>query len=59
MFNLAMSHPAQQIVDQELIDSLNECSQRVERLTRQIQELLPHWHMFPVVSQSRLCVASK
>lgn len=49
MFNLAMSHPAQQIVDQELIDLLNECSQRVERLTRQIQELLPHWHMFPVV----------
>ena len=49
MSNLAMPHPAQQIVYQELIDSLSECSQRVERLTRQIQELLPHWHMFPVV----------
>lgn len=49
MSNLAMPHPAQQIVYQELIDSLSECRQRVERLTRQIQELLPHWHMFPVV----------
>jgi transposase len=44
-----MPHPAQQIVYQELIDSLSECSQRVERLTRQIQELLPNWHRYPVV----------
>ncbi len=49
MSNLAMPHPAQQIVYQELIDTLSECNQRVERLTRQIQELLPHWHMYPVV----------
>jgi transposase len=38
MSNLAMPHPAQQIVYQELIDTLSECNQRVERLTRQIQE---------------------
>ena len=49
MSNLAMPHPAQQIVYQELIDSLRECSQRAERLTRQIQELLPNWHRYPVV----------
>ncbi len=49
MSNLAMPHPAQQIVYQELIDSLRECSQRVERLTRQIQEFLPNWHRYPVV----------
>jgi transposase len=49
MSNITMPHPAQQVVYQELLDSLSECRQRVERLTRQIQELLPHWHMFPVV----------
>jgi transposase len=49
MSKIAMPHPAQQVVFQELIDALSECTQRVERLTRQIQELLPEWNMFPVV----------
>ena len=49
MSNIAMSHPAQQVVFQEQLDTLSECRQRVERLTRQIKELLPHWHMFSVV----------
>lgn len=49
MSDLAMPHPAQQIVYQELIDTLRESTQRVERLTRQIKELLPHWHRYPVV----------
>lgn len=49
MSNISMPHPAQKAVFQELIDALNECSQRVKRLTQQVQDLLPHWHMFPVV----------
>jgi transposase len=45
---LKMSHPAQQIVLQESLDTLSECTHRVERLTEQIQTLLPQWRMFPV-----------
>ena len=43
-----MPHPAQQIVLQESLDTLSECTQRVDRLTEQIQALLPQWRMFPV-----------
>lgn len=28
--------------------ALSECTERVNRLTEQIQILLPQWHMFPV-----------
>jgi transposase len=45
---LKMPHPAQQIVLQESLDTLSECRQRVDRLTEQIQSLLPQWRMFPV-----------
>lgn len=45
---IKMPHLAQQIVLQEYVDALSECTQRVDRLTRQIQELLPQWRMFPV-----------
>ena len=45
---LKMPHPAQQIVLQEYLDTLSECRQRVERLTEQIQALLPQWRMYPV-----------
>lgn len=46
--DIKMEHPAQQITLQEYIDSLHECSQRVKRLTQQIQLLLPSWRLFPV-----------
>ncbi|NIV43698.1 IS110 family transposase [Candidatus Bathyarchaeota archaeon] len=45
---LKMPHPAQQIVLQELLDALAECTERVNRLTEQIQRLLPEWRMYPV-----------
>jgi transposase len=46
---LKMPHPAQQIVLQESLDALSECTERVNRLTEQLQSLLPQWRMFPVV----------
>lgn len=46
---LKMPHPAQQIVLQESLDALSECTERVNRLTEQIQRLLPEWQMFPIV----------
>jgi transposase len=45
-----MSHPAQQITLQEYIHAVTECSGRVDRLTEQIQKLLPQWRMAPVVN---------
>ncbi len=47
--DIKMAHPAQQITLQEYIDALRECSQRVERFTKQIQELVPSWRLSPVV----------
>ena len=35
---IAMPHPAQQIVFQEYIDTVTDCSNRVERLTEQIRQ---------------------
>lgn len=46
---LKMPHPAQQIVLQESLDALSECTERVDRLTEQIRQLLPEWRMSPVV----------
>lgn len=46
---LKMPHPAQQIVLQESLDALSECTERVNRLTEQLQSLLPQWRMSPVV----------
>jgi transposase len=43
-----MPHPAQQIVLQESLDALAECTRRVDRLTEQIQTLSPQWRLFPV-----------
>lgn len=45
---LKMPHPAQQIVLQESLDALAECTRRVDRLTEQIQTLSPQWRLFPV-----------
>ena len=45
---IKMAHPAQQIALQEYVGALTECTRRVERLTEQIQQLLPQWRMAPV-----------
>ena len=48
--DIKMPHPAQQITLQEYIHAVNDCTQRVERLTEQIQKLLSQWRMAPVVN---------
>ncbi|HEX9758123.1 MAG TPA: IS110 family transposase [Nitrospiria bacterium] len=47
--DIKMPHPAQQITLQEYIHAVEECTQRVERLTEQIHKLLLQWRMAPVV----------
>jgi transposase len=47
--DIKMAHPGQQIVLQEYIDTINQCTFRVQRLTDQIRQLLPQWRLFPVV----------
>lgn len=41
-------HPAQQIVLQDYIHAVQDAELRRDRLTRQIEELLPNWSMAPV-----------
>jgi transposase len=47
--DIKMDHPGQQIVLQEYIDTIGECSRRVQRLTDQIRQLVAQWRMAPVV----------
>lgn len=47
--DIKMSHPSQQVVLQEYIGTVNQCKQRVHRLTEQIQPLLSEWQLFPIV----------
>ena len=47
--DIKMPHRSQQIVLQEYIGAVNQCKDRVQRLTEQIQQLLPEWQLFPVV----------
>ena len=42
-------HPAQQIVRQDYIHAVTDAEDRVEGLTRQIEELVPQWSMAPAV----------
>ena len=46
---IKMPHPAQQIAFQEYINAVKECGERVNRLTEQIQSLIPTWRLAPVV----------
>lgn len=46
---LKLPLPAQQIAFQEYLQAINEAAARVERLTKQILELLPDWKWAPVV----------
>jgi transposase len=43
-------HPAQQIVLQDYIHAVHDAEARRDRLTRQIEDLLPGWSMAPVVN---------
>jgi transposase len=47
--DLKMPHRCQQIVLQEYIETLNQCSQRLQRLTDQIRQMVPQCRLFPVV----------
>ena len=49
--DIKMPHPAQQITLQEYINSIEENSERVDRLTDQILKLIPTWRMAPVVEE--------
>jgi len=46
---IKMPHPAQQIAFQEYIHAVMECGERVNRLTEQIQKLIPEWRLASVV----------
>jgi transposase len=46
---LKMPLPAQQIAFQEYVSAISEAAARVERLTKQMLELLPGWRWRPVV----------
>ncbi len=48
--DIKMPHPAQQITLQEYIHSVEENTERVNRLTEQILKLIPSWRMAPVVT---------
>jgi transposase len=47
---VCFDHPAQQIVLQDYIHAVTDAEQRIDRLTRQIEELLPNWSMAPVAT---------
>jgi transposase len=44
------AHPAQQIVLQDYIHAVQDAEARLDRLLRQIEELLPSWSRAPVVA---------
>lgn len=46
---IKMPHRAQQIILQEYVHAVQEQLERVRRLVKQIQELLPQWQLAPVV----------
>jgi transposase len=46
---IKMPHRAQQITLQEYVHSVQEQLERVQRIIRQIQELLPQWQLSPLV----------
>lgn len=46
----SFDHPAQQIVFQEYVDTVQHCRERVKRLTDQLQALATQWRLAPVVA---------
>lgn len=47
--DIKMPHPAQQITLQEYVDAVRTCSERIERFTEQIRQLVAQWRLGPVV----------
>lgn len=47
--DIKMPHRGQQVALQEYIGAVDQCRQRVQRLTEQIQQLLPEWQLSPIV----------
>ena len=46
---LRFDHPTQKIVLQDYIHSVHDAEQRIARLTKQIEDLVPTWSMAPIV----------
>ena len=46
----AFNHPAQQIVFQDQVDAVADAQARLERLDRQLTDVVPTWSMAPVVA---------
>lgn len=46
---LRFGHPAQQIVFQDYVHAVTDAEARVERLAKQIRDLVPSWSLAPVV----------
>lgn len=46
---IKFAHIPQQIVFQEYLDTVNECSERIERITGQIRSQVPDWSRAPFV----------
>ncbi len=47
--DIRMPHAAQQFTLQEYIDAVRSCTERIERITGQIRELVAQWRLGPVV----------
>ena len=47
---MRFDHPAHQIVLQDFIHAVEDAESRRDRLTRQIEELMPSWSMAPVAA---------
>lgn len=45
-----LPEPAQQLAFQEYLHAITEASARVARLEQHLRELLPHWHLAPLVA---------
>jgi transposase len=46
---LSFPHPAQQIVFQEYVRTVDERQERLERIDTELQDQVPRWRLFPVV----------
>jgi len=49
----SFAHPAQQIAFQEYVAAVEQCQERVKRLTEQIRALVPQWRLAPAVDAFR------
>lgn len=46
---LKLEHPVQQVVFQEYIDAVHECSERIARINEQLQKVASEWRWAPTV----------